>query len=74
MKGVNIGKSIYDDGQKDAIKAIMKQAREKKVKIHLPEDFVIAARNEEDVEDNQCSAKYGIPESRRFPLLGIRKA
>ena len=72
MKGVNIGKSLYDEGQKDAIKAIMEQAHEKKVKIHLPQDFVIAARNEEDVEDNQCSAKNGIPESRRFPSLGIQ--
>lgn len=62
-EGMKIGKSLYEEGQKDTIKGIMEQAHEKKVKILLPEDFVIADKNEEDVEDKQCSAKDGIPKS-----------
>ena len=65
-EGLKIGKSLYEEGQKDVIKEIMEQAHEKKVKILLPEDFVIADKNEEDVEDKQCSAKDGIPKSRRI--------
>ncbi len=41
-EGISLGKSLFEEGSEKIAKEILKKAQEKKVKINLPEDLVIA--------------------------------
>jgi phosphoglycerate kinase len=47
LTGANIGKSLFDEEGAKIVPDIMKKAKERGVKIHLPQDYVIADKFEE---------------------------
>lgn len=50
LNNANIGKSLFDEEGAKIVPDIMKKAKERGVKIHLPQDYVIADRFEESAK------------------------
>lgn len=50
LKGVNIGKSLFDQKGSEIIEKIMKNSEDRNVKIHLPVDFVEGSEFSESAE------------------------
>lgn len=61
-KGMNIGKSLYDEEGAKIVERILQKAQDKEVKIHLPVDFVTAAKFAEDAESGTATVESGIPD------------
>eukprot|EP00762_Andalucia_godoyi_P004240 ANDGO_05558.mRNA.1 Phosphoglycerate kinase len=61
LKGIQIGKSLFDEKGATTVESLMKKADAKGVKIHLPTDYVIADRFAEDAESKTCNGD--IPDS-----------
>lgn len=60
-ENVEIGKSLFDKDSAEAVKEIIKLAKEKKVELLLPEDFVIADEIKEGVSTKVVDKASGIP-------------
>jgi len=61
LDGVEIGSSLYDEEGAKIVKDIMENAKKKGVKIHLPDDFVIANGFAENADNKVVSDADGIP-------------
>ena len=60
LGGMEIGKSLFDEeGAKD-VEGIMKKAKERGVKMHLPVDFVAGDSFKEEAKTMECDEKEGI--------------
>jgi len=57
-----IGDSIYDEPGSHLVENIMKEAKERNVKIHFPVDFVVADRMSPDAHTEIRTREQGIPE------------
>eukprot|EP00824_Muranothrix_gubernata_P018315 TRINITY_DN372_c0_g1_i1.p1 TRINITY_DN372_c0_g1~~TRINITY_DN372_c0_g1_i1.p1 ORF type:complete len:420 (-),score=136.48 TRINITY_DN372_c0_g1_i1:49-1308(-) len=62
LSNMNIGSSLYDEEGSKIVKDIMKKAEEKKVKIHLPIDFVCGDKFDKDANTKVVKEAEGIPE------------
>mmetsp|Transcript_39810 Transcript_39810/g.38358 ORF Transcript_39810/g.38358 Transcript_39810/m.38358 type:complete len:130 (+) Transcript_39810:433-822(+) len=47
VNGTSIGKSLFDEEGAKLVPQIMEKAKQKGVKIHLPQDFIVADKFEE---------------------------
>jgi len=82
--GMTIGTSLYDEEGAKIVPDIMAKAKEKKVEIVLPVDFVISDKFGEDGEIKTCTKDEGIPdgfmaldcgeESRKLNAATVAKA
>lgn len=61
-QGVKIGKSLYDAEGAKIVCDLMCKAKENKVKIHLPVDFIAAEKFAEDAKCCESDLKEGIPD------------
>uniref|UniRef100_A0A915ECD4 Phosphoglycerate kinase n=1 Tax=Ditylenchus dipsaci TaxID=166011 RepID=A0A915ECD4_9BILA len=64
LDGVSIGKSLYDEEGSKIVQKLMDKAKSKNVKIHLPVDFVIADKIEENAATSVVDKKAGIPDDK----------
>lgn len=62
LEGVNIGDSLYDAKSSETVKEVMKLAKEKGVRIHLPDDFVIGKDIKDQKNSGEKTKQDGIPE------------
>ena len=62
LGGMEIGSSLFDEEGAKLVPGIMESAKEKGVKIHLPDDFVIADKFDKDANDKTVEEGEGIPE------------
>ncbi|KAH9252088.1 hypothetical protein BASA81_010070 [Batrachochytrium salamandrivorans] len=62
MDKMAIGSSLFDAKGALLVEQIMKKAEEKKVKIHLPFDFVAADKFAPDANTQACDMETGIPD------------
>ena len=60
LKGMKIGKSLYDEDGAKIVHDIMKKAEEKKVKIILPVDFVCGDKFAADCNIKKFTLEEGI--------------
>lgn len=61
LHGMEIGNSLYDAEGAKIIKQLMDKAEKKKVKMHLPVDFVTADKFAEDAKVGSADLTSGIP-------------
>ncbi|CAG9861832.1 unnamed protein product [Phyllotreta striolata] len=61
-KGMSIGTSLYDQEGARIVGKLMEKARKNNVQIHLPVDFVIADKFDENANTRSVTADEGIPE------------
>jgi len=66
-KSISIGSSIYEEAEIETCKQILKKAKELKVTIHLPLDFVIADKFSEKADIKFASMKVGF----EVPWMGL---
>jgi phosphoglycerate kinase len=64
---MSIGKSLFDQKGSEMVDGLMKKAAARKVKIHLPTDFLAASKIDKDAKVVQVDDKQGIPDD----LLGL---
>lgn len=62
LEGVKIGSSIFDEEGAKLVGQIMRKARERGVKVHLPVDHIIADRFSWDANYGVTSDELGIPD------------
>jgi len=60
--GVKIGNSLFDKEGAKIVKDIMEKAEKKKVKIHLPIDYVTADKFDKNAQVGAASDEEGIPD------------
>lgn len=60
LENMEIGSSLYDEAGAKIVKDIMKKAKEKGVKIHLPSDFVVGDSFSESAQSSVKTDKEGI--------------
>jgi phosphoglycerate kinase len=60
--GVNIGKSIFDEGGAKIVKDIVEKAEKNGVKLHFPVDYVTADKFSKDAQVGCATDEEGIPE------------
>jgi len=61
LDGVSIGKSLFDEEGAKFVEQIVKKARDRKVKIHLPFDHVIGSAFKPDALIGVTDDKMGVP-------------
>jgi len=64
---MSIGKSLFDQKGSEMVESLMKKAAARKVKIHLPTDFLAANKVDKDAKVVKVDDKQGIPDD----LLGL---
>jgi len=62
MNNINIGDSLFDEAGSKIVPRLIEKAQAKKVKLHLPVDFVIGDKLKGDSKVKRVYAKAGIPE------------
>lgn len=62
LYGMHIGDSIYDEPGSHLVESIMKEAKDRNVRIHFPVDFVVADRFASDAHTEIRTREQGIPE------------
>ena len=62
LKGMKIGNSLYDEEGAKIIQQLIDTAKEKKVQIHLPVDFVTGNKFAEDATVGAATVEEGIPD------------
>jgi len=62
LEGVNIGDSLYDAASSELVKEIMKLAKEKGVRIHLPDDFILGKDLKDKENSGEKTKAEGIPQ------------
>jgi phosphoglycerate kinase len=62
VKGMKIGRSIFDEEGFKLVESIMEKAKKKEVQIHFPEDFVIAKEIKDFVQTSTVDVTEGIPD------------
>lgn len=62
LKGMSIGSSLFDSDGATTVKDLMSKAENKKVKIHLPVDFVTGDSFSETANVGTATVDTGIPE------------
>src|SRR5690606_4369711 len=62
LKGMKIGKSVYDAEGAKIVRGIMDKAATKGVTIHLPQDFVTADAFSETANRGYATLEQGIPD------------
>jgi phosphoglycerate kinase len=65
--GMKIGKSLFDEEGSKIVMEILKKAEEKKIKIHLPIDFMCGDKFDKDAKTMLCTKETGIEE----PWMGL---
>jgi phosphoglycerate kinase len=60
--GVNIGKSIFDEGGAKIVKDIVAKAEKNGVKLHFPVDYITADKFSKDAQVGYATDEEGIPE------------
>ncbi|XP_057666055.1 probable phosphoglycerate kinase [Diorhabda carinulata] len=60
-QGMEIGGSLYDKDGAQIVQKLLDKAKEKNVQIHLPVDFVIADKFDENANSSCATVKQGIP-------------
>lgn len=61
-KGMNIGKSLYDPEGAKIVQHLLDKASKKNVQIHLPVDFVIGDKFDENASSSCATVDKGIPD------------
>jgi len=61
LHGTSIGKSLFDKDGAKIVNQIMEKAKKNGVKIHIPEDWVIADKFEKDANKKIVTRAEGIP-------------
>lgn len=61
LKGMEIGKSLYDEKGAQIVKELWDLAAAKNVSIHLPVDFVVGDEFSENTPHSVVSMEQGIP-------------
>jgi len=62
LNNVKIGDSLFDEAGSKIVHRLMEKAQAKRVKIHLPVDFIIGDKVKGDSKVKRVSAKQGIPD------------
>ncbi|XP_014287904.1 phosphoglycerate kinase isoform X2 [Halyomorpha halys] len=62
LNDMKIGNSLFDEKGSEIVCKLMEKAKDKGVKIHLPEDFVTGNRFGEDAEVGEATVESGIPD------------
>lgn len=65
--GVKIGKSLFDDQGAKIVQGLLEKAQKRNVKIHLPVDYVCAAKIDASAETAVYTDEQGIPDD----LMGL---
>ncbi len=60
-QGISIGNSIHEDDSLEDARQILQECRDKKIKLLLPIDFVVAEKIEAHAKTQIVSAEIGIP-------------
>ncbi|XP_072935169.1 phosphoglycerate kinase [Epargyreus clarus] len=60
--GMKIGSSLYDPEGAKIVAKLVEKAKTNNVKLHLPNDFVIADKFAENAESREVTAEEGIPD------------
>ena len=68
-KGINIGKSLYEENMIDSAKDILSQAKENNVEIFLPVDAIIAEKCDEEASPKECELE-NIPQDHMILDIG----
>lgn len=63
LSGMPIGKSLYDEAGAKIVGRVMAKAEERKVRIHLPVDFVTGDAFSNDANVGQANDSDGIPDA-----------
>jgi len=72
LKGMKIGKSLYDEEGAKIVHDIMKKAEEKKVKIILPIDFVCGDKFAPDCNIKKFALEEGIDDNYAGYDIGLK--
>lgn len=62
MKGMKIGKSLYDEDGAKIIDKLVAKAKDKNVQLHLPIDFITADKFDENANTGSATIESGIPD------------
>ncbi|KAF4526140.1 hypothetical protein B566_EDAN012451 [Ephemera danica] len=62
IKGMKIGKSLYDEEGAKIVRKLVEKAEKNKVQLHLPVDFVTADKFAEDAQVGSATLEGGIPD------------
>merc|ERR1712087_856920 len=75
-QGMNIGASLYDEEGAKIVKSLVEKAKEKKVTLILPTDFVCGDKFANDAKIEQCSKEKGVTDGFMGLDIGVesRKA
>ncbi|XP_028129050.2 probable phosphoglycerate kinase isoform X1 [Diabrotica virgifera virgifera] len=61
-EGMQIGSSLYDEKGAEIVTKLLDKAKSNNVQIHLPVDFIIADKFDENAKSSCATVKQGIPE------------
>jgi phosphoglycerate kinase len=61
-EGVKIGSSLFDENGAKLVNDILEKAKKNNVKIHLPEDYIIADKFDANAKTDYATDKTGIPD------------
>lgn len=63
LKGMKIGKSLYDEEGAKIVQKLMDKAAKNQVRMHLPVDFVTGDKFAEDAQVGSATVESGIPDN-----------